>query len=120
MGGTSFDVLIARLLAERYQQQLQQLGGGGCGALLEQPRAAATLLVEAARVKEVLSASSVAFVSLEGLPLPPSDTGSDDSCAADGGEVPMEGVLRTNISREPQPQAFHPGDSSLDCREARS
>ena len=45
MGGTSFDVLIARLLAERYRQQLQQLGGGGCGALLEQPRAAATLLV---------------------------------------------------------------------------
>ena len=118
MGGTSVDVLIARLLAERYQQQLQQLGGGGCGALLEQPRAAATLLVEAARVKEVLSASSVAFVSLEGLPLPPSAAG--DSCAADGGEVPMEGVLRTNISREPQPQAFHPGDSSPDCREARS
>ena len=77
--------------------------------------------VEAARVKEVLSASSVAFVSLEGLPLPPSAAGGGDSCAADGGEVPMEGVLRTNISREPQPQAFlNIGNSSLDCREARS
>ena len=66
--------------------------------------------VEAARVKEVLSASSVAFVSLEGLPLPPSAAGGGDSCAADGGEVPMEGVLRTNISREPSPKLSIHGD----------
>ena len=79
--------------------------------------------VEAARVKEVLSASSVAFVSLEGLPLPPSAAGGGDSCAADGGEVPMEGVLRTNISREPSPKLSMQGTwfvTGLLCSPQRS
>ena len=56
-------------------------------AALAEPRACALLLREAKRVKEVLSASTTAYVTLEGLP------------SSAGGAAAAEGTLATKISR---------------------
>ena len=120
IGGSSFDELLANILRERYASQLSAAaaasGGGGSGGnsgseglsseveeLLSGARASATLLREGKRVKEVLSASAVAYITLEGLPMLPPQPPPGAAAAASAGEgaaaVMMEGVLRTNITR---------------------
>lgn len=93
VGGSSFDELLARILTARYTEQQDAVAAGSVGVqqqaalgeALSGARASATLLREAMRVKEVLSAGTVAYVTLEGLPVV--------------GEEGFEGVLRTNITR---------------------
>eukprot|EP01047_Picozoa_sp_COSAG01_P099020 COSAG01_NODE_29115_length_645_cov_0.633700_2_plen_69_part_01 len=69
MGGASFDAILARLLTQRYtaqQQQQQQVKAEAVllEEALKEPPARALLLAEARRVKETLSASTMAYVTL--------------------------------------------------------
>ncbi len=107
VGGSSFDELIASILRDRYAAQLTA-GSDGAGSntdssriedLLAGARATATLLREGKRVKEVLSASTTAYVTLEGLPLLLPTTDSEDQTDSAGRAAMVDGVLRTNVSR---------------------
>ena len=107
VGGSSFDDLVASMLRDRYAAQLSA-GAAGAGVdsgrvedLLAGARARATLLREGKRVKEVLSASTTAYVTLEGLPLLAAAANEDEQTdsAAAGSAAMVDGVLRTNITR---------------------
>jgi hypoxia up-regulated 1 len=67
VGGRSFDRRLSELLAERYNALQAELGSTTFD-VREDPRAMATLLREAARIKEKLSANKELAVSIEGLP----------------------------------------------------
>jgi molecular chaperone DnaK (HSP70) len=67
LGGRSFDRRLSGLLAERYNSLQAELGATSFD-VRDDPRAMATLLREAARTKEKLSANKELAVSVEGLP----------------------------------------------------
>jgi molecular chaperone DnaK (HSP70) len=109
VGGASFDAILARLLTQRYtaqQQQQQQIPAEAVllEEALKEPPARALLLAEARRVKETLSASTMAYVTLDGLPTVTmaAVVGEGGPAPAAGGtrRVHMDGALHTNISRE--------------------
>lgn len=67
VGGRSFDRRLSALLAERYNALQAELGSSSFD-VRDDPRAMATLLREAARAKEKLSANKELAVSVDGLP----------------------------------------------------
>eukprot|EP01045_Picozoa_sp_COSAG04_P017653 COSAG04_NODE_1577_length_6261_cov_20.494645_2_plen_784_part_00 len=66
MGGRAFDRRLAALLAERYNAAQRELGS--TADVRDDRRALVTLLREAARTKEKLSANKELAVTIEGLP----------------------------------------------------